>query len=112
MNPFRVSGKLLKFRWLRFSLRSFLVLFTVFCIWLGWKAERAHRQREAVAVIVKAGGKVWYDHQLHVVPRPWGRRGRMTAISPKAADPTPQWIQSLLGHEFFRSVVGVSFESA
>ena len=32
-----------------FSLRSFLLLFTVFCIWLGIQVDRVRQQRVAIA---------------------------------------------------------------
>lgn len=36
-------------RWLQFSLRSFLIVVTVGCLWLGWNVERATRRgREVV----------------------------------------------------------------
>jgi hypothetical protein len=34
---------------------------TLWALWLGWICERAHRQREAVAAVLAAGGGVQYD---------------------------------------------------
>ena len=34
-------------RWLRFSLRSLLILITILCVWLGVKVNQARRQKEA-----------------------------------------------------------------
>ena len=52
-----------KRRWLRFSLRTFFVLLTVFCVWFGWHVERARQQRKAVEWVVEMGGRVLYDYQ-------------------------------------------------
>ena len=38
-------------RWFQFSLRTLLVLVTVLCVWLAMTAERARKQRKAVAAI-------------------------------------------------------------
>ncbi len=34
-------------RWFRFSLRTFFVLLTILCVWLGVVSKSAHQQREA-----------------------------------------------------------------
>ena len=47
-------------RWFQFSLRGFLVVLTIGCLWLGWKVERAQSQREAVAKIESVGAIVYY----------------------------------------------------
>ena len=58
-------------RWLQFSLRSFFVLLTVGCLWLGWKvertSERTRQQREAVKAIEALTGRVQYDWQPKMV---------------------------------------------
>src|SRR5262245_33675445 len=36
-------------RWLRFSLRTLLVLVTVFCVWLGWQVSIVHERKAALA---------------------------------------------------------------
>ena len=33
---------------LRFSLRAMLLVLTASALWLGWKADRVHRQKQAV----------------------------------------------------------------
>ncbi len=48
-------------RYLRFSVRSLIVLVLVIGCWLGWLVRSARIQREAVAEIRAAGGEVWYD---------------------------------------------------
>src|SRR5262245_19997517 len=52
-----------KRRWLRFSLRTMLLLITALCIWLGYQVNAARRQREALAAIARAGGTVYFDRR-------------------------------------------------
>ena len=41
-------------RWLRFSLRTLLVVMTVLCVWLGIKVNAARRQKEALTAVLNA----------------------------------------------------------
>ena len=50
-------------RWLQFSLRSLLLVFTIASVWMGTKANRAHKQSRAVEAITKWGGTVSYDYE-------------------------------------------------
>ncbi len=50
-------------RYLQFSLRTFLVLLTLVCVWFGWQVNRVNRQRKAVAWVLEMGGSVLYDYQ-------------------------------------------------
>src|SRR5262245_35817365 len=43
-------------RWLRYSLRTLLVLVTVFCLWLGWQVRIVHKRKAALREIEDAGG--------------------------------------------------------
>jgi hypothetical protein len=85
-------------RWLQFSLRGFIVVLTIGCIWLGWKVERARRQHDAVRAIEKLRGWVIYDWQegrpAHVYDEP----------------PSPHWLRLLFGDDFFQSAYEVRFE--
>lgn len=87
-------------RWWRYSLRSLFLLTTVLaaaCSWFAVRANRAARQRDAVAALTKLGGFVCYDYQLDSrspVP-PWHPR-------------EPLWMQKLLGVDFFADVVSVT----
>ena len=56
-NPGRRSSR----RWLQFSLRGFLVVMTIGCLWLGWKVEKARRRGRAIDALIVAGAKVLCD---------------------------------------------------
>jgi internalin A len=82
-----------KRRWYQYSLRSLLIFVTLCafaCSWFAVKMRQARRQREAVAAIRIAGGKVIYDYEdpeaSNVVP------------------PGPLWLRNLLGDDFFANV--------
>jgi hypothetical protein len=80
------------------SLRTLLVLVTVFAIWLGWRTTRAHKQRDAVARIRELGGVVSYDYE-YSDDKGW--------IS-DAVPPGPRWMHDIAGVDFFATVVSVA----
>ena len=82
-------------RFLRFSVRTLLIVLTILCIWLGWKVERARRQREAVAFVHEMGGSVNYDYEVD-------NDGR---FAPNAEPPGPKWLRRQLGVDFFDDVI-------
>ena len=53
-----------KRRRLRVSLRTFLILLTVGCVWLGWLVNRANQQRQVVEWVTELGGGVHYDYEI------------------------------------------------
>ncbi|WP_425396914.1 leucine-rich repeat domain-containing protein [Aeoliella sp.] len=85
--------------WLRFRLRTLLVLTTVICVWLAFKAKVAHDQRVAVAAIREVGGEVLYDYQFN----------EDGAFQDKATPWAPAWLRNAIGEDYFVTVVGVSF---
>ena len=87
-------------RWLQFSLRGFLIALTALAVWLGWKAERARRQREAVAAIKAIGGIVQYGWQTDM--------GMFWMVIPD----TPSWSRRMLGDDYFHDVKAVLFPAA
>jgi len=95
-------------RFFRYSLRTLMIVVTVFCVWLGITAKRARDQRQAVEVILKLGGEVYYEHQLQkmleVINRNKGRPG-----SQDTNTPGPVWLRRLIGDEYFFSVASVVF---
>jgi hypothetical protein len=74
-------------RWLRYSLRSLLLLTALLAIWLGIKVNQARRQREAVEKLTSLGAQITYDIDLDVI----------------------RWARDLCGDDFFRTVRSVSF---
>jgi Leucine-rich repeat (LRR) protein len=88
-------------RWLRFSLRSLLILVTILSIWLGVKVNQARRQKEAVAALVELGAIVRYEHQKHDT-QPY-------AYDTEKSVNAPGWLRELAGDDFFQTVVHVLF---
>ena len=86
-------------RWLRFSLRTFLLVLTALCIWLGVKVNQARRQKEAVAALKALGTGFYYAHQRDDA-YPHG-------ISPGHELVVPKWLDELAGYDFFRTVISV-----
>jgi hypothetical protein len=78
-------------RWLRFSLRSLLLIVVLIAIPLGWKMNRVHNQRVVVAEIEKIKGQVAYDSVVELV----GHRQLLKG---------PEWLRRLLGDDFFSDV--------
>lgn len=85
-----------KRRWFQFSLRTFLILLTVFGVWLGLHVRSAKRQKEAVAAIEAYGGWVTYDFQRI--------ENDTLAYDPQAESWIPRWLLSRLGEDFFHDV--------
>ena len=86
-----------KRRFLRFSVRTLLLLMLVFGVVLGWKVERARKQREAVAWVLEMGGTVFYNYQLD----------DDQSYVPDAKPRGPEWLRKRLGSHFFDDVVYV-----
>ena len=82
-------------RFTRISLRTLLILITVFAVWLAVQVNRAHRQREAVAWVEANVGMVQYDWQYDENDR----------LIVDAESPTPKWLRDLVGDEYFQDVI-------
>src|SRR5262245_40067519 len=93
-------------RWLRFSLRTMLLLITALCIWLGFQINAARRQKEAVAAILSVGGAVYYDYQY----APLAVGGPSYTLDQNRTPPGPQWLRQCIGDDYFRTVVNVIFD--
>jgi Leucine Rich Repeat (LRR) protein len=84
-------------RWLKFSVRSLMLIVLVVAVLLAWQVNRARQQRRAVDAIKAYGGFVSYDWQYVNGTFTSGR-------SPWA----PIWLRRAIGDEFFQEVVGVN----
>lgn len=92
-----------KRHWLQFSLGSLLLLITVLAAWLGWQVNRVRRQREAIALVERLGGEVYFDYQFDEdVPM-----GRFLTF-PDRKSSAPDWLRRLIGDDFFRHVASLS----
>lgn len=82
-----------KLRWYQFSLRSLLILVTLFafaCSWFTVKMQQAKRQRETIEAIRKLGGLVIYGYTFDdAAPMVMTTRD------------APAWLRQLLGKDFF-----------
>jgi Leucine-rich repeat (LRR) protein len=85
-------------RFLRFSVRGLIVVVLVIGAGLGWIVREAHIQRDAVAAIVKAGGRVGYDWDFSDA-KPVPGRNRWA----------PKWLVDRVGVDYFSRVTKVSF---
>ena len=76
-----------KRRWLRYSLRSLLILVTAICVATAYVAP-IERTKRAVAIIEDAGGVVQYDYQVNGEDMP-----------------RPEWVAERFGLEYVASPV-------
>ena len=91
----------LVFRWrFQFSIRSMLVLVVAVALLFSWitvEVQQAKRYRDAVTAIRQAEGFVYYDFQVD----------QAGVLIPPTNIPGPAWLRTLLGDDFFGSVVKV-----
>jgi hypothetical protein len=73
-------------RWKSISLRGMLLLIVAIALLLGWIANKARQQREAVAALQKFGGFVHYDWEFKngrvKVPRDNKRKWSISICAP------------------------------
>lgn len=86
-------------RWLRFSLRSLLLVVTIVAIFLSMRVNQAEKQRKAIVAVKQLGGWVHYgfefrdgDGMYQAGSRSW----------------VPQWILDRTGVDLFHNVVEVN----
>jgi energy-converting hydrogenase Eha subunit A len=88
-------------RWrFQFSIPYLLVLTVVVafpCSWLAVEIKAAYEQKEVVDAIVGVHGAICYDYESDA------SRGPARRPQP----PAPEWLQNLLGTDFFASVASV-----
>ncbi|HUE74274.1 MAG TPA: hypothetical protein VMP01_25560 [Pirellulaceae bacterium] len=83
----------------QFTLRTVFLLLTLFCVWLGYRTDRAQRQARAVAAIRDLGGRVTYRYQ--------GEHGNYVLLKYHAQPEGPSSLRKLLGDDFFNEVGAV-----
>src|SRR3954468_2336054 len=85
--------------WLRFSLRTLLILITAISIWLGLRVNAARRQARAVAEIKsRPVASVRYDFETKA------------KAGEKPTSWMPQWILARTGPDLFHNVVEAHFD--
>ena len=77
-------------RWLKFSLRTTLLLVTLAAIWLAWFVQRVQKQKAAAKWIQSFGRNAFYTHMR----KPKGQRN----------PPAPQWLIDTFGIDTFASI--------
>ena len=87
---------------LRFNMRTLLLLTIAVGVWLGWLANSARRQREAVEYVKAKGGLVRYDHNSSIL---------QTLSQSNTETPAPEWLVDLLGVDYFSKVEAVLLPS-
>ena len=88
----------------RLSLRALMILVLVIALPAGWVANTVRTQRQAIATVRAAGGRVRFDYQSDQVGT---NKGRPVYRTEPAA---PAWARRWLGDELFQAVVSVSFK--
>jgi len=84
-------------RWLSYSLRTLLVVMTIFCVALGYWVHRAKRQEAVVEWVEDNGGRVNYDFEF----------GEKDEFIDDPQPPGPKWVQAFLGNDYLATVVYV-----
>jgi hypothetical protein len=83
--------------WVRFRLRTLLVVVTLACLGLGWFVNLGYYQRRILASLAELKPVVAYDYQ-------YDERG---IYRPNAVSTAPQWLRRSLGEDGVADVVGV-----
>jgi hypothetical protein len=83
-----------KKRWLRYSLRTGLIVVTLLCVWLAFESIRARRQKAAVEQIAAHAGVAIFDYEFD------DKDQRIKDAQP----PGPEWIRKAVGDDYFRKV--------
>jgi hypothetical protein len=92
-SPRLLSPRKREHRWLRYSLRSLLLVMTILCLWLGWLTHRAQEQRAALAFLRSVPvGSIRFDRRDEQI---WA----------------PAWLRQSIGDDYFRSIVEVHLTS-
>lgn len=97
-------------RFLVISLRMLLVLVAVLAIWLARVTNRARLQAELVAELKAKKCQAEFDYQ-HPEYEPGAKPSDRLSTSArmKAEPPGPKWLRRIVGDEYFRNIVYVSY---
>ena len=87
-----------RWRWFRFSLRTFLIAITLVSLALGLFFNRVQNERRAAKAIAEAHGEIVYDWQIRLP-------GSDPNVQP--VPPGPQWLRKILGPHWFDRIVEV-----
>ena len=99
-------------RLFRFSLASFLLAITIFCVWLGIQVNRVRRQESAVAWVEEAGGRVAYGYQRDTKGDWTGHWDKGGDWAWDAEPHGPKWLRELIGDKYFLTVVEVDLRGS
>ena len=89
--------------WLRLSLRSLLVLFTLLAVWFAIVANRAREQRRIVSALSQwPEAMILYDYEWDL-----SAGGEIPKPRPLGPPPGPAWLRNWLGDEYFVSAIGL-----
>ena len=95
-------------RFLRFSLRTFFVVLTVACVWLGYLVDSARRQKASVVALRRLGASVVYDYRTPNAVRLVVRRGSASRDLgnwiPNDRSPIPKWFRAWVGEDLLYNV--------
>lgn len=81
--------------WRRFSLRSFLFVTTIVCIWMGVVLNRVLHQKRAADAIEAVGGQITYDWQI---------RPEESDSTEPMVPPGLSWLRERLGPDWFDNI--------
>jgi hypothetical protein len=89
-----------KLRWYQFSLRSLLLLVTLFACFMSWftvKMHQAKKQKEIVELLIDKQNNFRYDYQIDSSGN----------VFDDAKPFAPEWLVNWLGIDFFANVVSI-----
>lgn len=87
--------------WVRFSLRTMLLLTTVIAVWFGTVGRSARIQKTVVELVREVGGEVHYAFQ-------YDHNGNLQVNAEHWA---PKWLRDSIGDDYFMTVVDVVLPS-